>query len=142
MVDMISFRLLLAALLWAGAALFVFELGWYFLERKLALLKRLPPEMVEDNSAGYFVSRFIMQFAFLVAVPTLAYSWFYVQIPFYGVRAGVATAVFLFLMGIVPYSIMLFMRLKLPLAFTLVQLAGYLLKLIIVYSIIAYLYIL
>jgi hypothetical protein len=139
---MISIRLVLAALLWAGLALFLFELCWYFLEKKLALLKNLPQQILEETGFSYFVSRFVMQLAFIVVVPTVVYSWFYVLVPFYGIRAGIAMAVFLFILGIVPFSMTVLMRVKLPLAFMLFQMAGYLLKIIIVYAIIAYLYIL
>jgi hypothetical protein len=139
---MISLRLFWAALLWAGAALFVFEFLWYLLEKRLYLLAKLPPEMIEAYGAAYFVSRFIMQLAFLVALPTVAYSWFYVLVPFYGLRAGVALAVFIFLLGVVPFVSILVMRIRLPLSFVLFHLAGYLLKMLLVYSIIAHLYIL
>jgi hypothetical protein len=137
---MISVKLLLACLLWGGAALFVIELIWYFLEKKLNLTAKLPPEMVEAMGSGYFVSRFVSQFAFLVALPAVVYSWAYVLIPFYGLRAGTVLALYLFVMGIVPFSTIYVMRIKIPLAYTLFQLAGYLIKLVLIYGIIAYLY--
>ena len=139
---MINQRLLLTALLWAGSALFVFELIWYQIERRLKLLKDMPSQVLEDTGVGFFISRFIMQLAFLVVVPTVAYSWFYVLVPFYGVRAGVAMAIFIFVLGVVPFAVTVLMRIKLPLSFMLFQMAGYLLKIIIVYGIVAYLYIL
>ncbi|MCK5127834.1 MAG: hypothetical protein KAR42_16375 [candidate division Zixibacteria bacterium] len=139
---MISFQLLLASLLWTGGALLAFELIWYFLEKKLDLLKKLPPGLIEEAGVGYFVSKFVMQFAFLVVVPTAVYSWFYVMVPFYGVRAGIAMALLLFIFGIMPFTVTILMRVKLPVSFILFQLAGYLLKLIMVYGIIGYLYIL
>jgi len=139
---MISFPLLLASLFWAGLALFIFELLWFALEKKLALLKDLPSELLEETGIGFFISKFIMQLAFLVAVPAVAYSWFYVLVPFYGVRAGVGLAVFIFILGLVPFSVSVLMRIKLPLAFVLFQMAGHLLRTIIIYGIIAYLYIL
>lgn len=139
---MISFKLFLACLLAGGAALFVIELVWYFLEKKLDLTARLPVEMVEAMGSGYFISRFVSQFAFLVALPSVIYSWAYVLIPFYGVRAGIVLALYLFIMGIVPFSTVFLMRIKLPLAYTLFQLAGYLIKLLVIYGIIAYLYVL
>jgi len=142
MVEMISFPLLLACLFWAGLALFVFELFWFILEKKLALLKDLPQELLEETGIGFFISKFIMQLAFLVAVPAVAYSWFYVLVPFYGVRAGVGMAIFIFILGLVPFSVSVLMRIKLPLAFVLFQMAGHLIKMILVYGIIAYLYIL
>ena len=137
---MINERLLLAALFWAGLALFVFELIWYFLEKRLALLKNMPAQIVEDTGLGFFISKYIMQLAFLVVVPAVAYSWFYVLVPFYGVRAGVSMAIFLFVLGIVPFAVTVLLRIKIPLSFMLFQLSGYLLKIVIVYGIIAYLY--
>ncbi len=139
---MINQRLLLAALLWAGLALFVFELIWYFIEKKLGLLKNVPQQVLEETGLGFFISKYIMQLAFLVVVPAVAYSWFYVLVPFYGIRAGVGMAVFVFVLGIVPFAVTVLMRIKLPLSFMLFHLAGHLLKIIIVYGIIAYLYIL
>lgn len=139
---MINQRLLLAALLWAGLALFVFELIWYFIEKKLGLLKNVPQQVLEETGLGFFISKYIMQLAFLVVVPAVAYSWFYVLVPFYGIRAGVGMAVFVFVLGIVPFAVTVLMRIKLPLSFMLFQMAGHLLKIIIVYGIIAYLYIL
>lgn len=139
---MISFNLLMASLFWAGLALFVIEILWYLLEKKLALLDSLPRELLEETGVGYFFSKYIMQLAFLVAVPAVAYSWFYVLIPLYGLRAGVGMAIFIFILGLVPFSVSVLMRIKLPLAFVLFQMAGHLLKTIIIYGIIAYLYIL
>jgi len=140
MVEMIDERLLLAALFWAGLALLIFELIWYAIEKKLALLKNMPSQLIEESGIGFFISKYIMQLAFLVVVPTVAYSWFYVLVPFYGVRAGVSMAIFLFVLGIVPFGVTVLMRIKLPLSFMLFQLTGYLLKIILVYGIIAYLY--
>jgi len=139
---MISIRLLLACLLWGGVALFIFEAIWYLLERKLRLPSKLPPELLEEDGFGYFISKFIMQFAFLVAMPAVVYSWFYVMVPFSGVRAGVSLALFVFMLGIIPFAVSLLMRIKLPLSYTLFQSAGHLIKLIIVFGVISYLYIL
>jgi hypothetical protein len=142
MAEMISVQLLLTTLFWAGLALLIIELLLTLLEKKLALLDHIPHELLEEISVGYFVSKYIMQLAFLVAVPAVAYSWFYVMVPFYGLRAGVALAVFIFILGLVPFSASVLMRIKLPLAFILFQMAGHLIKTIIVYGIIAWLYIL
>lgn len=139
---MISVALLLTCLLWGGIALFVVELLWYLLEKKLSLTAKLPTDMVEPMGSGYFVSRFVSQFAFLVALPSVVYSWAYVLIPFYGLRAGIVLALYLFIMGIVPYSTASLMRIKIPLAYTLFHMAGYLIKLVLIYGIIAYIYVL
>jgi hypothetical protein len=103
MAEMISVQLLLITLFWAGLALLIIELLLTLLEKKLALLDHIPRELLEEISVGYFVSKYIMQLAFLVAVPAVAYSWFYVMVPFYGLRAGVAMAVFIFILGLVPF---------------------------------------
>ena len=137
---MISFRLFRACLLWGGVTLFVVELLWYTLEKKLGLLAKLPRELLEEDGCAFFIAKFISQFAFLVVLPAVVYSWFYVMVPFYGYRAGIAAALFLFLLGIVPFSITLLMRVKLPLSYTLFQMAGYLIKLILIYAVIATLY--
>ena len=139
---MISIYLMLACLFWAGLALLVYELFWYFLEKKLTLLSRIPPEFLEETGPGLFVSRYIMHFAFLVALPTAVYSWFYVMVPFTNLRAGLVLALGLFILGIIPFSVTLLMRFKLPLSYTLFQMAGHLIRLVIVYGIISYLYIL
>jgi hypothetical protein len=139
---MISIKLALTCLVAAGGALFVFNIVWYLLEKKLALLKSVPSAMLEESGAGLFISNFFLQFAFLVALPTVVYSWFYTLVPFYGLRSGVAIAVFLFVMGMVPLAATFILRVKIPLAFALFYLAGYLLRLIVVYGIIAWIYIL
>jgi len=142
MVEMISLSLLLACLLWAGLALLVFELIWYVLEKKLKLLAKLPAEMKETTGSGYFFSRFLMNLAFMVVLPSVVYSWFYVLVPFYGVRAGVSLAMLVFMLGIVPFTATIMFRVRLPLSFILFQLSGHLLKLVLVFGVIGYLYIL
>lgn len=139
---MIRLNLLITSLIWAGGALFIFELIWYQLEKKLDLLHKIPAELLEETGVGYFISKFIMQFAFIVIVPTAAYSWFYVMLPFYGIRSGMAVALVLFILGIMPFTVSILMRVKLPVSYILFQLAGYLLKLLLIYGIIGYLYIL
>jgi len=63
-------------------------------------------------------------------------------VPFYGLQAGIGLAVFIFILGIIPFSVSVLMHVKLPVAFILFQMAGHLLKTILIYGIIAYLYIL
>ena len=139
---MISSRLLLACFLWGGLALLFFELIWYWAEKKINLLSRLPSSLVEETGVVYFLSKFVMQFGLLVALPTVVYGQLYVLVPFYGTRAGIGMALFLYLLGIVPFVIALLARIKLPLAYVFFQLAGYLIKLTLIYGIIAYLYVL
>ncbi len=139
---MISLPQMLYTLLWAGLALLIFESLWYVLENRLNLLGKLPAELIEPPNLSLLISRYIMQFAFLVVAPTIIYGWVYILLPFYGVRAGIASALILFVMGAVPFSVMIMSRIKLPLSFILFQLAGHLLRLILVFGIISYIYIL
>lgn len=139
---MISLPQMLYTLLWAGLALLIFESLWYVLENRLNLLGKLPAELVEPPNLSLLISRYIMQFAFLVVAPTIIYGWVYILLPFYGVRAGIASALILFVMGAVPFSVIIMSRIKLPLSFILFQLAGHLLRLILVFGIISYIYIL
>lgn len=139
---MISLPQMLYTLLWAGVALLIYEYIWYLLENRLNLLGKLPPDLIEKPNLSLFVSRYIMQFAFLIVAPTIIYGWFYILLPFYGLRAGVASAIFLFVLGAVPFSVVIMSRIKLPLSFILFQLAGQLLRLILVFGIISYIYIL
>jgi len=139
---MINMNLVLTSLFWCGLALLVFELIWFGLERSLDLLKKLPSELVEKASWGYFFSRYILQLSFLVLIPTAIYSLFYMLLPFYGTRAGVATALALFVLGIIPFALSIFLRMKLPLSYILFQMAGFLLKLLLIFGIIGYLYVL
>lgn len=139
---MISLSLLLACLLWAGLALLVFEIIWYLLEKRLKLLSKLPEELKETTGSGYFFSRFLMNLAFMVVLPSVVYGWFYVLVPFYGVRAGVSLAMLIFMLGIVPFTATIMFRVRLPLSFILFQLSGHLLKLVLVFGVIGYLYIL
>lgn len=139
---MISLAQMLHTLLWAGLALLLFEFLWYLLENRLNLLGKFPAELLEKPNLSLFISRYIMQFAFLVIAPTIIYGWVYTLLPFYGLRAGVACAIVLFVLGAVPFSVVFISRIKLPLSFTLFQLAGHLLRLILVFGIISYIYIL
>lgn len=137
-----SFELLIHVLLCAGGSLLIFDFIWYLLEKKLSLLNKLPKELLEEINIGYFFSKYIMELSFLVAVPSAIYSLFYLTLPFYGARAGLAVAFILFVLGIVPFTISLIMRVKLPISYVLFQLAGFLIKLTLVYGIIGYIYIL
>lgn len=137
---MISVKLLLACLFWGGTALLIFEIFWHMLEKKLKIPSKLPPELLEEDGLGYFISKYVMQFAFLVTLPTVIYSGFYVMVPFSGIRAGIAMALFAFMLGIIPYSVSLLMHIKIPLSYTLFQTAGHLLKLLLVFGVIAHLY--
>lgn len=139
---MISIWLLLACLFWAGLALLVFELLWYPLEKAVARLSGLSAGILEETGLSFFISKYITQFAFLVVLPSVVYSWLYILVPFSGIRAGIGMALFLFVMGVIPFTASLLIRLRISLAYILFNMAGFLIKLIIVYAIISHLYVL
>jgi len=77
---------------------------------------------------------------FFVVIPSLAYSFFYVVLPFSGVRAGMAAALFAFLLGATPALMGLSVRVKLPMPFLFFLLFSTLVKVAGCMSIIAWLY--
>ncbi len=137
---MISFELMLYCVLSAGAYLLLLSLLLDGIERKLKLSATLPDEMVESTGLSWTLANFTMELLFYVAIPTLVYSFFYYLLPFYGVRAGVASGLFAFGLGAVPGLIGLAVRVKLPMPFMFYILLSILLKLIGCLAIIGYLY--
>ena len=137
---MISFELMAYCVLVAGAYLLSvsFLLDW--LERRLKLSSGLPEEIVEATGVTWTLANFTMELLFYVAIPTIVYSFFYYLLPFYGVRAGLASALFAFGLGAVPALIGLAVRVKLPMPYLMYLLFSILLKLIGCLAIIGYLY--
>ena len=119
---MISFELMLYCVLSAGAYLLLLSLLLDWVERKLKLSAMLPDEMVESTGLSWTLANFTM------------------EVPFYGVRAGVASGLFAFGLGAVPGLIGLAVRVKLPTPFMFYILLSILLKLIGCLAIIGYLY--
>lgn len=111
-----------------------------FVIRKLKLLGNFPKELIEDTGPGWMVTFFIMEFLFFVVIPTVTYSFFYLIVPFSGVKAGLAATLFAFTLGAVPTVMNLSIRLRLPMPYLLFTLLGYLFKLGGSMAIIAYLY--
>ena len=137
---MISFELILYCVLVAGAYLLGLSLLLDWFERKLKLSSGLPEDMVEATGVAWTFANFTMELLFYVAIPTIVYSFFYYLLPFYGVRAGVASALFAFGLGAVPALIGLAVRVKLPMPYLMYLLFSILLKLIGCLAIIGYLY--
>ena len=81
-----------------------------------------------------------MEFLFFVTIPTVSYSFFYLIVPFSGIKAGMAATLFAFTLGAVPLVMSLSVRLKLPMQYLLFLLLSYLVKLGGSLAIIAYLY--
>ncbi len=114
---MINKTLLIYALISAGGYLLVISLLLEFISKKLSLDKNLPDELKEETSTGWFVLNFIMELLFYVAVPTIGYSFLYLILPFEGIKAGMAAALFALIIGAVPITMGLSVRVKLRLPF-------------------------
>ena len=136
----ISAKLLLWCLLLAGLWLLLASLLVEFLGKRLGLNRGIPKEIIEETGSAWFLLQFIVEYLFFVAIPTLGYSFFYVILPFYTVKAGMAAALFAFTLGAAPMVIGLSVRVKLPMPYLLYLLLGYLVKLSGSLILISYLY--
>lgn len=137
---MISMELMLYCLLAAGVYLLLVSLAFDWLERKLKLTAALPEQMVEPTGLSWTLANFLLELLFYVAMPSVIYGFFYYLLPFYGVRAGMASALFAFALGAAPAVIGLSMRIKLPTPFVFYMLLTFLVKLLGCLAIIGYLY--
>ncbi len=137
---MISTAQMIYCLVIGGIYLLVLSSIMEYLSRRLRLLGNFPRELVEASGIGWFVTFFIMEFLFFVVIPTVSYSFFYLIVPFSGVKAGLAATLFAFTLGAVPIVMGLSVRLRLPMAYLLFSLLGYLFKLGGAMAIIGYTY--
>jgi hypothetical protein len=140
MAAMISLELLFFCLVAAGVYLLIVSLLLDFVERRMKLAAALPEQLVEKGSAAVTLANFVLELLFYVVIPTVIYSFFYYVLPFYGVRAGMATALLVFLLGAAPAMMGLSIRVKLPMPYMLYQLFAGLIKLLGSLAIIAYIY--
>ncbi|HKK20057.1 MAG TPA: hypothetical protein VJ983_01180 [candidate division Zixibacteria bacterium] len=140
MALMVSTTLVLYCFLAAGIYLLLISILIEFLGKHLGLLKGLSPELIEKSSPGVFVMNFLIEFLFFVVIPTLGYSFFYLILPYGGVKSGVATALFAFVLGAVPLSMSISVRIKLPMPYLLYALLAYLLKIAGALALIGYVY--
>jgi len=137
---MISVELMFSCLIAAGVYLLIVSLLLDFVERRLKLTAALPAQLVEKGCATVTLANFVLELLFYVAIPTIIYSFFYYVMPFYGVRAGLASALFAFLLGAAPAVMGLSIRVKLPMPYVLYQLFAGLVKLLGSLAIIGYIY--
>ena len=137
---MVSWKLIVYCVVAAGAYLLVMSFILDYLGRALKLARGVPSELIERGGVALTLANFVMEMIFYVAIPTMAYSFFYFVIPLYGVRAGMAAALLGFGLGAVPTVMSLSLRLKLPAPYLLYILLSVLIKLGGSLSIIAYLY--
>ena len=139
---MISTTQMIYCFVAGGAFLLVATLILEWIGRKLNLTKGIPADLLEQTTGAWFVLFFLMEFLFFVAIPTISYSLLYLIVPFSGIRAGLAAALFAFTLGAVPVIMGLSVRVKLPMPYLLYTLLGYLIKLAGALAIVGYLYIL
>ena len=132
---------LLAWCLGAGSVyLLVMSLLLELLGRRLELSRGIAGELIEPFTWVWFVMLFVMEALFYVAIPTLAYAFFYFALPLTGVRAGMASALYVFTLGAAPVLMGLSVRVKMPMSFLLFLLLSFLLKIGGTLAIIGYLY--
>ena len=81
-----------------------------------------------------------MEGLFIVVIPAIGYNFFYLVVPLSGIRAGMAAALFAFILGSSPALMGLSLRIKLPMPFLLFTLLSLLIKLGGALAIIGYLY--
>jgi len=135
-----SVKLIVYCILTAGLYLLAISFLLDFVERKLRLTRNIPEELVEPPALSWTLINFVMESLFFVVIPTLVYSYFYFVIPFIGVRAGLAAALFAFVIGIAPAIMGLSVRVKLPMPYLLFFLFSLLVKMSGSLALIGYLY--
>jgi hypothetical protein len=137
---MLSYSLLLYCILAGGLYLLVLSLLLDLIERKLRLTQGIPAEMLEADGLIWSLLNFFMEVLFYVVIPAIAYSFFYAVLPVSGVRAGMASALFAFVLGAAPAIMRMSVRVKLPMPYLLYVMLSHLLKLAGTLSIIGWLY--
>lgn len=137
---MVSTTLLLYCILFAGLYHVISSILLGVLERKLNLCKGIPNEMLEESSMFWSGANIIMEGLFIVVIPAIGYSFFYLVVPLNGIKAGMGAALFAFILGAAPAIMGLSVRLKLPMPFLLFSLLSLLIRLGGSLAIIGYLY--
>lgn len=137
---MISTALLAYCLIAGGVALAVVTFLHEIVGRYLKVRRDMPAELLEPTSAGWYLLNFIMEYLFIVAVPTFAYGIIVVVLPLSGIRPGLAVAVLAFSLGAVPTLLSITARIKLSMVYLMYILFGVLVKVAAVLAVIGYLY--
>ena len=137
---MVSVGLMLACIVSAGAYLLAVSILLQLAERRFGFTRGVAADLLESTGWVWIGMTFLMEVMFFVVIPTLAYSFFYVLLPFSGVRAGMAAGLFAFVLGATPAIMGLSVRVKLPMPFLLFILFSVLLKTAGCMIIIAWLY--
>jgi len=136
----VSFELITWCLVAGAAYLLIIDLLWYKLENIIPMFGGFPDHLLESRGVGWFVSTYVIEFVFFVMLPSVIYGWFYTVIPFYGIRGGVAAALFVYILGMIPVGMLSLFRIKLPVMYILYLMFGLLIKFTGIMIIISYLY--
>jgi hypothetical protein len=137
---MISTKLLLYCIGSGAVYLFAISLILETISKKLKVFQGMPTELVETTGGFWFLLNYVMEALLYVAIPSIAYSYFYIVLPLSGIRTGVAGALFAFTLGAVPAMVAILVRTRLPILLISYLLLGVLLKIGGVMIIIGYLY--
>ncbi|MFQ5608095.1 MAG: hypothetical protein ACE5GA_09120 [Candidatus Zixiibacteriota bacterium] len=95
----------------------------------LGLWEKYPAELTRAFSGSSRLWNLATQFFLYALLPTLAYSWFYLLLPFEGPRSGIAIGLWTVALGAAPMAIYLGSRLRLPLPALVFFTFGHLVKL-------------
>lgn len=136
----LSIKLLMFCIVCGGVYLLLVDLIWSKLESFIPTLKNFPKELVEQKNFGWFFSSFIIEFIFFVLMPAVIYDRFYTVLPFSGIRGGVSIGLFLFIFGMIPLSISILFRIRIPAVYMLYKMMGMLIRVVGSLAIIGYLY--
>ena len=137
---MISTELIAYCLALGGVTLLIVTFFYEWLGKLLKLTRDMPKELIEQTSMSWYLLNYVMEFLFMVAVPTFAYSIFVIALPLEGVRPALAAAVLAFTLGAAPTLLAISVRIKLSPTYLLYILVGVLIKLAAIMAIIGYLY--
>ena len=137
---MISHALLIYCLVIGGIYLVAITILMEIAGRILKINRGIPEELLEKDDFGARLTSFLIEYLFIVAVPTLAFAVLFTVLPLTGVRSGLAAALFAFALGGVPPMVVLSIRLKLYMPYLLFLLLSHLVKLAGSLAIIGYLY--
>lgn len=137
---MISVELILYCLVCAGVYLLSVSLLLVWVGRMIKLTDAIPERLREPSGPAWFGVNFLLEYLFLVAIPTFAYSYFYVVLPLSGVRAAVMIVLVAFVFGATPVLMTLWSRVNLSPLLMIYSLLSLLVKLGGSLIIIGYLY--
>lgn len=137
---MLTNSLLAYCFLLGGGFLLIFSLLYELLGRGVKINRFVTNELLEPTTAAWFFVSFLMDFLFFVVIPTFAYYFFFLVIPLSGIRLGMAVALTALTIGMLPYTMSISIRLKLPVPWLIFFLLGQFLKLAGTMTIIGYLY--